>query len=55
MTLLLLPLFCNHDNLVPKLYQNLATLMKSAFLKGDSKLPEMINNEELAQFIYRRA
>ena len=29
--------------------------MKSAFLKGDSKLPEMINNEELAQFIYRRA
>ena len=54
MILLLLRLLCNHDNLVPKLYQNLATLTNSAFLKGDSKLPEMINNE-LGQFIYKRA
>ena len=55
MILFLLRSLCNHDNLAPKLYQNLATLPNSAFLKGDSKLPEMINNEELAQFIYKRA
>ena len=56
MVLILLPLLCNHDNLILKLHQKkIATLIEMWLFIGSFKVgsvPGMINKEVLAEFVY---
>ena len=54
MVLILLPLLCNHDNLILKLHKKNGYLDKGWVFVGRLKagpVPGMINKEVLAQFI----
>ena len=58
MVLILLPLLCNHDNLILKLHKKNGYLDKGWVFMGRLKagpVPGMINKEVLAQFIYKPA
>ena len=58
MVLILLPLLCNHNNLILKLDQKKGWLDKGWLFTGRIKVgsvSEMINKEVLAQFIYKPA
>ena len=59
MVLILLPLHCNHDNLILKLHQKKNSFFDEGWLFiGSFKVghvPGMINKEVLAQFTYKPA
>ena len=54
MVSILLPLLCNHDNLILKLHQKkISSVMKGSFKVG--RVPGIINKEVLTHFIYKTA
>ena len=59
MGVILLPVLCNHDNLILKLYERINCYLDEGwFFMGTFKVgsvPGMINKEVLAQFIYKPA
>ena len=58
MVLVLLSVFCNHDNLRIKLYQKKNYLDEGLLFLGKFKVGsvlEMINKEVLAQFLHKPA